>query len=62
VSLDYCLRVHAEGGQCILEPTVRPRALTYVDAEPDDAARSAHRLRLKHENVNFARWSPEVVS
>lgn len=61
-SLDYCLRVHAEGGECVFEPTVRARALTRVDAEPDDGVPSARRLRLKHANVNFQRWSPEVVS
>jgi GT2 family glycosyltransferase len=61
-SLDYCLRVHAEGGQCVLEPTVRARALNSFDAEPDDRSPSANRLRLKHADVNFQRWSPEVVA
>jgi GT2 family glycosyltransferase len=60
-SLDYCLRVHAEGGECVLEPTVRARALERADAEPNERVPSARRLRLKHANVNFQRWSPEVV-
>jgi GT2 family glycosyltransferase len=60
-SLDYCLRVHAAGGECVLEPTVRARAITPADAEPDATVPSARRLRLKHANVNFQRWSPEVV-
>jgi GT2 family glycosyltransferase len=60
-SLDFCLRVHAEGGECVLEPTVHARALQVVDAEPDPGAPSARRLRLKHADVNFQRWSPEVV-
>ncbi len=61
-SLDYCLRVHAEGGECVLEPTVTARGLERVDAEPNEGVPSARRLRLKHANVNFQRWSPEVVS
>ena len=37
-SLDYCLRVHAEGGECVLEPTVkRPR--------PGEGRRRARRRR-----------------
>ncbi len=61
-ALDYCLRVQAEGGQCVFEPTVRARALTVVDGEPDPTARSEGRLRLKHADMNFRRWSPEIVS
>ena len=60
-ALDYCLRVQAAGGQCVLEPTVRARALATVDGEPDPAAPSERRLRLKHANMSFQRWSPEVV-
>jgi GT2 family glycosyltransferase len=60
-ALDYCLRVSAAGGQCVLEPTVRARALALADGEPVDDAPSARRLRLKHAGVNFRRWSPEVV-
>jgi GT2 family glycosyltransferase len=60
-ALDYCLRVSAEGGQCVLEPTVRARALAPADAEPSATVPSASRLRLKHAGVNFQRWSPEIV-
>ena len=60
-SLDYCLRVQAAGGQCVLEPTVRGRAITAQEGEPDPAAPSERRLRLKHANMSFQRWSPEVV-
>jgi hypothetical protein len=60
-ALDFCLRVTAEGGQCVFEPTVRARGLAPVDGEPDEATPSARRLRLKHMNVSFHRWSPEVV-
>ena len=61
-SLDYCLRVHAEGGQSILEPTVHARALEKADPEPNAHAPAASRLRLKHADVNFGRWCPEVIS
>lgn len=61
-ALDYCLRIQAEGGQCVFEPTVRARALKAVDGEPDPAAPSEGRLRLKHANMSFQRWSPEIVS
>jgi hypothetical protein len=60
-ALDYCLRVSAEGGQSVFEPTVRARALEHRDGEPDEATQSAGRLRLKHAGVSFQRWSPEVV-
>ena len=60
-SLDYCLRVQEAGGQCVFEPTVRARALQTLDGEPDPAAPSERRLRLKHANMSFQRWSPEVI-
>jgi GT2 family glycosyltransferase len=60
-ALDYCLRVSQADGQSVLEPTVRARGLTPVDAEPHDDAQSAQRLRVKYSGVPFARWSPEVV-
>jgi hypothetical protein len=60
-ALDFCLRVSGEGGNCVFEPTVSARALEPRDGEPDDAAASSRRLRLKHAGVSFHRWSPEVV-
>ncbi|RKQ92359.1 GT2 family glycosyltransferase [Solirubrobacter pauli] len=60
-ALDYCLRIQEAGGQCVLEPTVRARAIRNVDGEPDPAAPSERRLRLKHANMSFQRWSPEVI-
>jgi GT2 family glycosyltransferase len=60
-ALDFCLRVSAEGGECIFEPTVRARALETDNREPDDDAVSAHRLRLKHANTSFQKWAPEVI-
>jgi len=60
-ALDYCLRVSGAGGQSVLEPTVRARALSTADGEPDDAIPSANRLKLKHAGVNFRRWSPEIA-
>jgi GT2 family glycosyltransferase len=60
-SLDYCLRVSEAGGQCVLEPTVRGRALDHVDAEPDDTGAGARRLRVKHLGVSFQQWAPEVI-
>jgi GT2 family glycosyltransferase len=60
-SLDYVLRVHREGGESVLEPSVRARALEVVDGEPDDTTESAHRLRVKHSGVSFQRWAPEVI-
>jgi glycosyltransferase involved in cell wall biosynthesis len=60
-ALDFCLRVSNEGGQAIFEPTVRARGLEHTDGEPDEAAPSSRRLKLKHAGVSFHRWSPEVV-
>jgi GT2 family glycosyltransferase len=60
-ALDFCLRVSDEGGQAIFEPTVRARGLEHTDGEPDEAAPSSRRLKLKHAGVSFHRWSPEVV-
>lgn len=60
-ALDYCLRVSAAGGECVLEPTVRGRALATIDAEPDETGPSARRLQTKHAGVSFARWAPEVI-
>jgi hypothetical protein len=60
-ALDFCLRVSDEGGQAIFEPTVRARGLEQTDGEPDEAAPSSRRLKLKHAGVSFHRWSPEVV-
>ena len=60
-ALDYCIRVSEAGGECVLEPTVRGRALEHVDGDPDETARDEQRLRLKHAGVNFYRWTPEVI-
>ena len=60
-SLDYCLRVSEAGGQCVLEPTVRARALVLEDGEPVENAPAARRLRVKHVGVSFQPWSPEVI-
>jgi hypothetical protein len=60
-SLDYVLRVHLEGGESVLEPTVRGRALDTADGEPNDSSDSAARLRMKHAGVSFQRWAPEVI-
>jgi hypothetical protein len=60
-ALDYCLRVSAEGGHCVLEPTIRVRAVEAGDGEPDDADASARRLRVKHANMSFQPWVPEVL-
>ncbi len=60
-ALDYCIRVCEAGGQCVLEPTVRGRALEHADGDPDEAAATSSRLRLKHADVNFYRWTPEVI-
>ncbi len=51
-----------KAGNACSRPTVRARALTAADSEPDPAARSEGRLRLKHADMNFRRWSPEIVS
>jgi GT2 family glycosyltransferase len=60
-ALDYSIRVSEAGGQCVLEPTVRARALQYKAGDPDETARDEQRLRLKHAAVNFYRWTPEVI-
>ena len=57
-ALDYCLRVSEAGGQCVLEPTVRARALVLGDGEPDDRRPAARRLRVKHVGVNFQPLDP----
>jgi GT2 family glycosyltransferase len=60
-SLDFCLRVSEAGGQCVLEPTVRARALVLGDGEPDARSAAADRLRVKQAGVNFQKWAPEVI-
>jgi GT2 family glycosyltransferase len=60
-ALDYCLRVSEAGGECVFEPSVRARALSIEEGEPDDATPSARRLRIKHAGVNFKQWVPEVI-
>lgn len=60
-ALDFCLRVSAAGGECVLEPTVRGRALATIDAEPDETGPGAQRLQSRHAGVSFARWAPEVI-
>jgi hypothetical protein len=60
-ALDYCLRVTAEGGECVFEPTVRGHALAPADGEPDDGAASTRRLQLKHAGTSFRQWVPEVL-
>lgn len=60
-SLDYCLRVYAAGGDCVFEPTVWARALDTRDGDPDNKSPEAERLRTLHADVNFGRWTPEVV-
>jgi hypothetical protein len=61
VGLDYCLRVTAAGGQSVLEPTARARALALEDSDLDDTTLSAIRLRDKHAGRSFQVWAPEVV-
>jgi len=60
-ALDYCLRVAADGGQVVFEPSVRARALVLGEGEPDYELPDARRLRFKHEGVSFQRWAPEVI-
>jgi GT2 family glycosyltransferase len=60
-ALDYCLRVSEAGGECVLEPTVRARALELGEGEPDDLTQAARRLRVKHVGVSFQKWAPEVI-
>lgn len=59
-ALDFCLRVAAEGGACVYEPTVRGRVQAGV---PDLAAVSedGDRLRRKHFGMVFSKWVPEVL-
>jgi GT2 family glycosyltransferase len=60
--LDYCLRVSAAGGQSVLEPTARGRALEPPDDEDiDDRSTGALRLRVKHPAMSFHTWAPEVL-
>jgi hypothetical protein len=61
VALDHCLRVTAAGGECVLEPSARARALALEDQDLDDTTRSAIRLRDKHAGMSFQRWAPEVI-
>jgi GT2 family glycosyltransferase len=60
-ALDYCLRVSVAGGHCVLEPSVRARALVLGEGEPDDTLADARRLRVKHVGVSFQKWAPEVI-
>jgi GT2 family glycosyltransferase len=60
-ALDYCLRVSAAGGECVLEPTVRGRALAAADSQPEDSGAGARRLQAKHAGMSFAKWAPEVI-
>jgi hypothetical protein len=61
VGLDYCLRVTRAGGQCVLEPSARARALALEDTDLDDTTLSAIRLRDKHAGRSFQMWAPEVI-
>jgi hypothetical protein len=60
-ALEYCLRVSAAGGQCVLEPTVRGRALAEIESEPDFTDRNTRRVMISHAGMNFRQWAPEVV-
>jgi hypothetical protein len=61
VGLDYCLRVTAAGGQCVLEPTARGRALSFGAPDLDDTSASSTRLKFKHPDMSFQTWAPEVL-
>lgn len=61
-ALDFCLRVFADGGECISEPTVRAHGLQQVVGEPDYKVTTARRLRRKHAEMSFAAWSPAVLA
>jgi hypothetical protein len=61
VGLDYCLRVSEAGGQSVLEPTARGRALELGDEDLDDTSASAVRLQFKHSTMSFHTWAPEVL-
>jgi hypothetical protein len=60
-ALDYCLRVFATEGECIFEPTVRAHSVLQIPGEPNFTVESATRLRLKHQGMSFAAWSPVVL-
>jgi hypothetical protein len=60
-ALDFCLRVLADGGECIMEPTVRGYGLTDIDDEPPHNDEGVKRLRRKHRGMSFQAWSPGVV-
>lgn len=60
-ALDYCLRVFADGGECIFEPTVRAYGLEPVEGEPEIDTAVANRLRTKHTGTSFQPWSPVVL-
>ena len=59
--LDYCLRVSLAGGECILDPAVRARALVESDVEPETGTLSSGLLRSKHANTDFKPWVPEII-
>jgi GT2 family glycosyltransferase len=59
--LDFCLRISAAGGECILDPAVQARALTESDAEPKMGTTSAGLLRFKHASTDFKPWVPEII-
>ena len=60
-ALDFCLRVSAAGGECILEPTVRGHSLVDLDVEPVNNGPGAHILASKHGDVDFRPWAPETL-
>jgi GT2 family glycosyltransferase len=60
-ALDFCLRVLADGGECIMEPTVRGYGLTIIDDEPKFNDAEVVRLRRKHRDMSFQAFSPVVV-
>jgi GT2 family glycosyltransferase len=59
--LDFCLRVSTAGGECILEPSVRARAVVHADAEPVGGTTGAGILRAKHADVDFRTWVPAII-
>jgi GT2 family glycosyltransferase len=60
-ALDYCVRISEAGGQSVLEPTVKARALTPRDGELQQATPASEIVRRKHSHLNLARWAPEVI-
>jgi hypothetical protein len=60
-ALDFCLRVSAAGGECVLEPSVRGHALAAAESTPDERGPGARRLQAKHAGMSFAKWAPEVI-